>query len=40
MATAAKTYLVENAEGSDSKAARTPSAGTLAGLLDALAAGS
>ena len=38
MATAAKIYVVEDAEKSSSpKAARTPFPGTLAGLLDALA---
>jgi len=37
MATAAKTYLVEDAEErSDPKAGRTPFPGTLAGLLEAL----
>jgi len=39
MGTAAKSYVVEDAEeGSNAKAARTPFPGTLAGLLDALAA--
>jgi hypothetical protein len=39
MATAAKTDVVEDAEKrSDPKTARTPFPGTLAGLLDALAA--
>jgi hypothetical protein len=37
MATAAKTYVVQDAEkSSNPKAARTPFPGTLAGLLDAL----
>jgi len=39
MATAAKTYLVEDAEkSSDPRTAHTPFPGTLAGLLDALGA--
>jgi hypothetical protein len=37
MATAAKTYVVEDAENSSNpKAVHTPYPGTLAGLLDAL----
>ena len=39
MATAAKTYVVEDADkSSDPKTARTPFPGTLAGWLDALGA--
>ena len=39
MATAAKTYVVEDAEKrSDPRTARSPFPGTLAGLLDALGA--
>ena len=39
MATAAKTYVIEDAEkSSDPKTAGTPFPGTLAGLLDALGA--
>lgn len=37
MATAAKTYIVENADASsDPKTARTPFPGTLTGLIEAL----